>query len=166
VLSDGHPQDGHGEPARGAVAACLAVADASGMRLGVLRVSDSAPRAWSERDLSQLTALAEEAGLSAPASDRSPSYLDVDPGPPLGVVATPYAEQRVELAPRATLVLFNDGLVKRRDESITDGLERLRRAVVEPRMPPEAVADHVLEQCGLSAGRGDDDIALLVLHHA
>ncbi len=115
------------------------------------------------------TLIAASAGHPAPLlapAEGEPSYLDVDPGPPLGVVATPYAEQRVELAPRATLVLFSDGLVERRDESITDGLERLRRAVVEPRMPPEAVADHVLEQCGLGAGSGDDDIALLVLHHA
>jgi PAS domain-containing protein len=103
--------------------------------------------------------------LVAPAQG-DPHYLDVDPGPPLGVVATSYAEQSVQLSAETTVVLFSDGLVERRDESITDGLERLRRAVVGLRLAPEAVADHLLEQCGSGAGSGDDDIALLVLHHA
>ena len=60
--------------------------------------------------------------------------------------------------------MFSDGLVERRDESLTVGLERLRTAVSELRQPPEAVADHVLHATGVADGTSDD-VALLVMSH-
>lgn len=99
--------------------------------------------------------------LVAPLSG-APSYVDLVPGPPIGVAEDDYAERTVELTDGGTVVLFSDGLVERRGESLTVGLERLRQAVAELRMPPEAVADHVLDALGARHG-GDDDIALLVL---
>jgi type II secretory pathway pseudopilin PulG len=55
-------------------------------------------------------------------------YLDLPVGPPIGATRTPpsYAERVVQLPDSATLLLFTDGLVERRGESIDDGLERLR----------------------------------------
>ncbi len=93
-----------------------------------------------------------------------PAFLEVAPGPPLGVPGGDYAEGTVVLAPGSSLVLFTDGLVERRGESITVGLERLRAALDELRLPPEQVADHLLRECGRIEG-GDDDVALLVLAH-
>jgi serine phosphatase RsbU (regulator of sigma subunit) len=107
------------------------------------------------------------AGHPAPLVGRPgqpASYLELDPGAPLGVQSTGFAEISCELEEGATALLFSDGLVERRGESITVGLERLRDALDDLRLPPEAVADHVLEACGRSAG-GDDDVALLVLTH-
>jgi hypothetical protein len=57
-------------------------------------------------------------------------YLDLPVGPPIGASRTPpaYAERVLQLPTSATLLLFTDGLVERRGESIDDGLERLRLA--------------------------------------
>ena len=96
--------------------------------------------------------------------DGPPYYLDVEPGAPIGVAADDYQEHVCALPVGSTVVLFSDGLVERRGESITDGLERLRTAVDQLRLPPEAVADHVLEVLGRGSG-GDDDVALLVMSH-
>lgn len=101
--------------------------------------------------------------LVAPVAGQ-PSYLDLEPGPPIGVATGDYAELVCALEAGSTAVLFSDGLVERRDESIETGLERLRQAVAELRMPPEAVADHVLEELGCREA-GSDDVALLVLSH-
>jgi serine phosphatase RsbU (regulator of sigma subunit) len=60
------------------------------------------------------------------------------------------------------VVLYTDGLVENRGESIDAGLERLREALSGLRAPPEAVCDHVLAALGRERG-GRDDIALLVL---
>jgi len=61
-------------------------------------------------------------------------------------------------------VLYSDGLVENRGESLDAGLSRLRAALQDVRLPPEAVCDHVLRVLGRSDG-GDDDIALLVMSH-
>lgn len=94
-----------------------------------------------------------------------PSYVEVEPGPPLGTVVGEYAETTVDVAAAATLVLYTDGLVENRAEPLTVGLERLREALRELQLPPEAVADHLLRVLGRARG-GDDDVALLVLSHA
>ena len=93
-----------------------------------------------------------------------PHYLDIEPGAPIGVVVDAYPEASCSLQAGSTMVLFSDGLIERRGESITEGLERLRQAVEELRLPPEAVADHILHELGRTRG-GDDDVALLVLSH-
>ncbi len=103
------------------------------------------------------------APLLAPVAG-DPFYVELEPGPPIGVAAAEYGDVTVELERASTMVLFSDGLIERRSESITVGLERLRRAVAELRMPPEAVADHILRSLSAAHG-GDDDIALLVLTH-
>ncbi|MCW2606484.1 MAG: putative sensor protein [Frankiales bacterium] len=96
------------------------------------------------------------------ALDGQPLFVPVDPGPPVGTVPGTYPEVVVDLPPGSTLVLYTDGLVEQRDASLDVGLERLRQAVAELRLPPEAVADHVLEVLGRTDG-ADDDVALLVL---
>ena len=93
-----------------------------------------------------------------------PEYLDVEPGPPIGSMPGEYAETVVDVAEGATLVLYTDGLVEQRGETLESGLEALRQALDDLRLPPEAVADHVLETLGRSEGAADD-VALLVLSH-
>ena len=98
--------------------------------------------------------------LLAPRSGP-PRFLDLEPGPPLGSFPVEYEEAVVQLSAGDTLVLYTDGLVEERGESLDVGLERLRRAVVDERLPPGQVCDHVLGELGRGAG-SDDDVALLV----
>ena len=93
-----------------------------------------------------------------------PVFLDVPPGPPIGSFPGSYDEVVLDIEPGSTLVLYTDGLVEERGEALDTGLESLRQALVELRLPPEAVADHVLASLGRSEG-ADDDVALLVLSH-
>jgi len=94
----------------------------------------------------------------------APDFVPVEPGPPLGSFAFPYEETVVQLVVGDTLVLYTDGLVENREESLEEGLERLRRALVDVHLAPELVCDHVLERLG-RVGGGDDDVALLVVSH-
>ena len=93
--------------------------------------------------------------------DEAPRFLDVPPGPPIGSFPGTYEEVVVDVAPGATFVLYTDGLVEQRGEALDTGLEALRHALVGLRLPPEAVADHVLDVLGRSEGAADD-VALLV----
>jgi PAS domain S-box-containing protein len=91
-----------------------------------------------------------------------PAFVDVEPGPPLGTLLGDYEEIQVEVPPGATLLLYTDGLVENRSEPLSQGLERLRQALRDVQLPPEHVADHVLEVTGREQG-ADDDVALLVV---
>ncbi len=85
-------------------------------------------------------------------------------GPPLGATLDAlFAEAHARLEPGATLLLYTDGLVERRDMWIDEGIERLEAALpaVAGREPEELV-DHVFEAL-LSAGQASDDIAVLAV---
>lgn len=61
------------------------------------------------------------------------------------------------------VVMFTDGLIERRGETIDDGLQRLLGAVEQARhLPPQALCDSLLEQL-TSDYDAEDDIALLVI---
>ena len=81
---------------------------------------------------------------------------------PLGVGAdtVPRVEATMHLDPGDRLVLYTDGLVERRHESIDVGLERLLAAVVT-NAAPEALTRALEED-----GRGDDDVCVLVFTRA
>jgi serine phosphatase RsbU (regulator of sigma subunit) len=96
--------------------------------------------------------------------EQAPRYVDVIPGPPIGSLPGTYEETVVTVPPGSTLVLYTDGLVEQRGEALDVGLEALRAALEELRLPPEEVADHVLASLGRSEGAADD-VALLVLSH-
>jgi serine phosphatase RsbU (regulator of sigma subunit) len=99
------------------------------------------------------------APLSAP-----PAFEPVPPGPPLGAGVVDYERHVVDVPEGATVVLYTDGLIEDRSRSIDVGLEALRQALIDVRLPPEAVCDHVLRRLDRVAG-AEDDIALLVMSH-
>lgn len=82
-------------------------------------------------------------------------------GPPFGVDADrEYEEWETKIEPGSMLVLYTDGLIERRDESIDVSMDRLAAAMREaPDDPAEAVA-HLLEQ--LPSYPTSDDVAILV----
>ena len=64
----------------------------------------------------------------------------------------------------STLVLYTDGLVETRDETIDTGLVRLRRSAISLTAPlddPESIADELLARNHASV---EDDTAMLVCH--
>ncbi|MDT5265093.1 MAG: hypothetical protein QOI90_1719 [Mycobacterium sp.] len=95
--------------------------------------------------------------------DTAPAMLADADSVPLAVrdgTTRPQAQRA--LPPDATLLLFTDGLVERRDTQIDAGLTRLAEALERTLgLPAEAVADTVLRVLAPPQGY-DDDVAIVV----
>ncbi|SEL08147.1 Serine phosphatase RsbU, regulator of sigma subunit [Blastococcus sp. DSM 46786] len=77
-----------------------------------------------------------------PAARRTESVVTVDRG--------------------ATVLLYTDGLIERRDSDLDAGLDRLKRALTElADLPLQELCDQLLER--LVHGRPDDDVALVAV---
>ena len=91
---------------------------------------------------------------------------DDGPGdPPLGPqTAHDFRERFVQLEPGCSILLFTDGLVERRDESLSGGLERLRRSaeLVRSAADPAEAIDAIIQSL-LGEQEPSDDVALLLL---
>jgi anti-sigma regulatory factor (Ser/Thr protein kinase)/putative methionine-R-sulfoxide reductase with GAF domain len=90
-----------------------------------------------------------------------PELLPSTPTPPLGVL--PELETtttRWSLTDGSTLVFYTDGLVERKGESITDGMERLRAAVHSG--APERLCGHIMDTM-IGRYQPTDDVALLAI---
>jgi serine phosphatase RsbU (regulator of sigma subunit) len=94
-------------------------------------------------------------------SDGRTRLLDEANDPPLGV-ATGFRTRQVQLEPGATLVLYTDGLVERRDESLTRGFERLLHACSRAPADPDGLCDHLLREM-LGDHQNRDDVALVAV---
>ncbi|BBZ46973.1 SpoIIE family protein phosphatase [Mycobacterium parmense] len=69
------------------------------------------------------------------------------------------------LPPGCTLMVFTDGLVERKRESIDDGIDRAAAVLVKTQtMPLDAVADTMLRELSPPAGY-DDDVAMVIYRH-
>jgi PAS domain S-box-containing protein len=97
------------------------------------------------------------------APDGTTTVLDTRPDLMLGVDSgTSRHEHTVPLHDGATLVLFTDGLVERRDSDLDEGLDRLRTALGElAGRPLEELCDELLSR--LVPGPRGDDIALVAV---
>ena len=94
--------------------------------------------------------------------DGNTAYLEGGLAPPLGAVAHPeFVEGSAELPGGATLVLFTDGLVERRGDSLRTGLERLQREVEAGPDDLDDLSDHLVQS--LVGSEVSDDVALLAL---
>jgi PAS domain S-box-containing protein len=89
--------------------------------------------------------------------------LDEGARPPLGAGPAPVAQTSFLLPPAATLVLYTDGLVERRDRGIDPGVTAIVRALTE-RSPAsaEACCDLLLD-ASPTGGQPDDDLCLIAL---
>jgi serine phosphatase RsbU (regulator of sigma subunit)/anti-sigma regulatory factor (Ser/Thr protein kinase)/putative methionine-R-sulfoxide reductase with GAF domain len=92
-------------------------------------------------------------------------YLEESGGAPLG--ALPYArydDSTVRLRPDSIVVFYTDGLVERRDRTLSEGMERLAAAVESPEQSPEDVCEALFGE--LVDDETSDDVALLVARAA
>jgi hypothetical protein len=80
---------------------------------------------------------------------------------PLAGLGVLRPEATEPLAEGSTILLFSDGLVERRSESLDRGLERLGDAVARLGGDPERLAGDLVDEVGASVG--GDDIAMLAL---
>jgi anti-sigma regulatory factor (Ser/Thr protein kinase)/putative methionine-R-sulfoxide reductase with GAF domain len=88
--------------------------------------------------------------------------LDVSAAPPLGALPfAAYHEVEATLEPGDTILLYTDGLIERRREPLTEGLERLR-ALTAVRATADQLCQRVIEQL-VPADGGEDDIAVVAL---
>lgn len=90
-----------------------------------------------------------------------PQLLNASPAPPLGVVAELETQSsRWRLTDGSIIVLYTDGLVERRGEAITDGLERLRTAIYNE--APERLCARIMDSM-IGSYVPADDVAVLAL---
>jgi anti-sigma regulatory factor (Ser/Thr protein kinase)/putative methionine-R-sulfoxide reductase with GAF domain len=88
--------------------------------------------------------------------------MEIKPAPPLGSLPfAAYHEAHDTLAPGDGILLYTDGLIERRGEPLTDGLERLRAAATAP-ATAERLCQRVVELLVPREG-GEDDIAVVAL---
>lgn len=80
-------------------------------------------------------------------------------GPLLGVDVPPGEPETIALLPGDRIVLMTDGLVERRDESISTALERLARDLLAGVGTAEELCDELMARWGA----GEDDVALVLL---
>jgi serine phosphatase RsbU (regulator of sigma subunit) len=91
------------------------------------------------------------------------AYLDAGDNPPLGVADdVVFAEHEHFLSRGWCLVLFTDGLVERRHESIDEGLEQLRAGCVDrATRDVDDLCSHIV--ASMVGDDVDDDVALLAV---
>jgi anti-sigma regulatory factor (Ser/Thr protein kinase) len=106
---------------------------------------------------------AASAGHPPPAvvtPDGTASFMDIPPGPPLGMGGLPFETVERELPGGSLLALYTDGLVEARDHDLGKGLERLCRSLEQPPESLEAICDTLIQT--LLPKQPMDDVALLV----
>jgi GAF domain-containing protein/anti-sigma regulatory factor (Ser/Thr protein kinase) len=117
-----------------------------------------------ERSVLRFATAGHPPPLLVPASGE-PRYLAIQPAPPLGTLAYPsFDEEEVTLAGGDIVLLFTDGLIEVRGESLGDGLDRLRE-VARSAPSPEELCQQVTRKLVPPGGAGDD-VAVVALQNA
>ena len=112
------------------------------------------------RPLSISIASAGHPPVALIAPDGTSRFIEVAPGPPIGATDRAlYQETHLDLELGTSLVLYTDGLIERRNESLDIGLARLRTSLDRHDGELEELAEVLLEE--LEAMDRDDDVALL-----
>ncbi|MFF2202105.1 SpoIIE family protein phosphatase [Streptomyces sp. NPDC058145] len=106
---------------------------------------------------------AASAGHPPPAMvtpDGTANFIDVSPGPPLGVGGLPFETAEWQVPEGSLLALYTDGLVEGTRRDLDTGLSLLRRRLEQPVHSPEAVCEDLIQS--LLPAQPRDDVALLV----
>ncbi|KOG36837.1 MULTISPECIES: ATP-binding SpoIIE family protein phosphatase [Streptomyces] len=97
------------------------------------------------------------------APDGGVAYVDLSPGPPLGVGGLPFEPVEVEVADGSVLALYTDGLIERGHADLDEGMAAFRHALsaaLVPGRPLEEVGPEVVRE--LVPGPLSDDVTLLL----
>ncbi|WP_367318895.1 SpoIIE family protein phosphatase [Streptomyces sp. HUAS ZL42] len=94
------------------------------------------------------------------APDGAVRFLDVPPGPPLGLGGLPFETFETVLDEDSLIALYTDGLLAARDHDIDDALDRMFQALARPAKGLDTVCDRILTS--MLSHRPDDDVALLI----
>ena len=102
--------------------------------------------------------------LHVPAGGE-PRYLAGAGSTPLGTArpGSVIGQEHFVLQPGDTVLLYTDGLVERRDDSIDSRLEQLRVAVAQGPHELQAALEHLTATLGCDDALRQDDVALLAL---
>jgi serine phosphatase RsbU (regulator of sigma subunit) len=113
-------------------------------------------------EVAQRTLTVASAGHFAPliVDQAGARYMNVDVGPPIGVLPRPAPVETSVIVSAGTSVLaFTDGLVERLGESLDVGLARLQEAVQRHGHDIDGLLGQLLAE--LAPDGSDDDIAIL-----
>ena len=159
---------------RSALAACALTAESAADALGVLdQYASDLPGASSTTVVYAIVNVVDgwleysSAGHPYPlfvSPHGDATFLDCAQGLPLSCSdSIKRVSERIEFPAGSTIILFSDGLIERRGESIAVGLERLKESVVKRwQLPIEILADEIVETLVADRARADD-VAVLVL---
>ncbi|OSC40198.1 SpoIIE family protein phosphatase [Mycobacterium decipiens] len=112
-----------------------------------------------------MPALLAEAGSESESGSGATSLTDARSVPLAVRRDEPRPQASRVLGPGSTLILFTDGLVERKHESIDDGLSRVADVLLDTvQLPIAAVADAMLRRLAPEGGY-DDDVAIVVYRH-
>jgi len=92
--------------------------------------------------------------------DGAVRFLDVPPGPPLGLGGLPFEGYDTELPEGSLITFYTNGLLQIRDHDIDDSLDTMFATLARPAQTLDTVCDRLLTT--MVTHRPDDDIALLV----
>ncbi|GGN63711.1 hypothetical protein GCM10011579_032360 [Streptomyces albiflavescens] len=92
--------------------------------------------------------------------DGTVTFLDVPPGPPLGLGGLPFETTETQLPEGSLLALYTDGLLEARDHDIDEALDKMFAALARPAHTLDTICDRILTT--MLTHRPDDDIALLI----
>jgi PAS domain S-box-containing protein len=81
----------------------------------------------------------------------------------MGIDEVSYHDYHEPINGHSTLILYTDGLVERRGESLDAGLERLAQAAVSGPKQPQMLCDHVLEHVLPPERQRRDDVTTVVV---
>ncbi|MDH2387421.1 SpoIIE family protein phosphatase [Streptomyces sp. HNM0663] len=87
-------------------------------------------------------------------------YVDIPPGPPLGVGGLPFETVEWELPPGSVLTLYTDGLVAGSEHDPGNGMTLLLQRLERPAASLDALCDDLIHT--LLPAKPQDDVALLV----
>jgi GAF domain-containing protein/anti-sigma regulatory factor (Ser/Thr protein kinase) len=91
--------------------------------------------------------------------------LEIVAAPPLGTLPYPsHQEHEAQLAPGETIVMYTDGIIERRGEALTIGLERLR-AAASVVTSAEGLCQRIMDELVPALG-APDDVAVVALRNA
>jgi serine/threonine-protein kinase RsbW len=95
----------------------------------------------------------------------TPWFVDVDPGPLLGVAPLDYPLRQVILGPGDLVVFYTDGLIEDRETGVGPGMDRLVAAAADAPRTPDSVCEALMQPRTAGASRSDD-VAILAVQRS